>query len=105
MSHEIVSEKKKSRIHAPITIHDTVINTYINELNDPKNINREELLVKLRKKFINNYSIDTTAVFSGNRVYILMFELDSQDISPTEPINSSINIQHKQLQQQKTYYK
>lgn len=96
-THEISPEKKKSRIHDPVTIHDLIINTYINGLNDPKNVNRAELLQKLRKRFIDNFKVDTTAVFSGSRVYILIFDLDNEDASsPTEPINSSINIQHVQ---------
>lgn len=96
-SHDISPDRKKSRIHDPVTIHDLIINTYINGLNDPKNVNRAELLQKLRKRFIDNFKVDTTAVFSGSRVYILIFDLDNEDVSsPTEPINSSINIQHVQ---------
>lgn len=96
-SSEITLEKKKSRIHSSVTVHDIVINTYINELNDTKNVDREELLIKLRKRFSNNYNIDTTAVFSGNRVYILMFDLDQENpVSPTEPIDGTNNIQHVQ---------
>lgn len=93
-THEISQEKRKSRIHSSITIHDYIINTYINELNDTKNTNREELLSKLKKRFTNDYNIDTNAVFSGSRVYILMFDLENQENSPTEPINNHANIQH-----------
>lgn len=95
-SHEISEKNKKHRIHSPVTIHDMVINTYINEINDPNNKSREELLAKLRKRFINNFNVDTTAVFSGNRVYILIFEMDVENpYSPTEPINQSTNVQHE----------
>ena len=99
-SHEVSEKNKNHRIHSPVTIHDTIINTYINEINDPINKSREELLIKLRKRFINNFNVDTTAVFSGNRVYILIFEMDTQDpYSPTEPTNSptnqSTNVQHE----------
>lgn len=92
-------EKKKSIIHAPITIHDHIINTYIRKLNKPKNTNREELIVKLKKRFIKEYNIDTSLVFpGGNKVFIFMFDLDCPEtISPTEPIqgntaNININI-------------
>lgn len=79
-SHEVSAERKKnSRIHQPITLHDTIINTYVNELNNPANTNREELLVQLRKKFIYNYRVETTAVFTGNKVYILIFDMELQD--------------------------
>lgn len=97
-SHEISSEKKKSRIHQPITMHDTIINTYINELNNPANTDREELLTQLRKRFMYNYRADTTAVFTGNRVYILIFDMELQDhSSPTELINQSVNFQYEHV--------
>lgn len=97
-SQEISTENRNSRIHTFITIHDHIINTYINEINEPTNTNREELLIKLRKRFMINFNVDTTAVFSGNRVYILIFEMERQDpYSPTEPINKSSNIQHEYL--------
>lgn len=90
--------KKSSRIHAPITTHDDIINTYIRKLNKPKNINREELLYKLKKRFMSQYKIDTTAVFSGNRVYILMFDMDEpNEPSPTEPVDTN-NIRQVQLE-------
>lgn len=97
-SHEISDNKKKSRIHGPVTIHDTIINTYINELNNTTNNDREDLIIKLRKRFIDNFNLDTTAIFSGNRVYILIFELDVENaISPTEPINDTNNIQYEHV--------
>lgn len=80
--------KKKSRIHTPITIHDMIVNTYIEKLNKPKNNNREELLTKLKKKFIQEYNVETTVSFVGNNwIYILMFDLEGKDSqSPTETI-------------------
>jgi hypothetical protein len=81
---------RNSKIHSPVTIHDMIINTYIDKINNPKHTNREELIQKLRKKFISQYNIDTSAVFSGNRLYILMFDLNSpQSISPTEPTHGT----------------
>lgn len=96
-SNEISPVKRNSRIHSPVTIHDCIINTYINKLNDTKNVNREELLSKLKKRFVNDFNIDTNAVFSGSRVYILMFDLETQETSPTEPINGLTNIQHSHV--------
>lgn len=87
-SRELPEEIKKSRIHSSITIHDHIINTYINTLNDEKNNEekREELIQKLRKMFVNNFKIDTQAVFSGTRMYILMFDLEKPNSeSPTKP--------------------
>lgn len=95
-SHEVTSDlKKNSRIHSPITIHDLIINTYINKLNKPKNTNREELIQKLRKKFITEYNIETSVTFvSNNRIYILMFDMDLNDFnSPTETIPGINNAQ------------
>jgi DNA topoisomerase IB len=67
-----------------------IIDTYIDKINNPKHTNREELIQKLRKKFIKQYNIDTSAVFSGNRLYILMFDINSpQSISPTEPTHGT----------------
>lgn len=86
--------KKQNRIHSQVTIHDDIINTYIRKLNKPKNTNREELLDKLKRRFIGQYNIDTVAVFSGNRVYILMFDIEEPDEpSPTEPTNNNAQIQ------------
>ena len=34
------SINKKSRIHQPTTIHDHIINTYVEKINDPKYTNR-----------------------------------------------------------------
>lgn len=66
---------KESRIHKPITTHDFIINTYKHEINKTTNINREELLKKLRKQFTEDYDIDTSVVFFGGHMYILMFDL------------------------------
>lgn len=77
---------KNNRIHSPITIHDHIIDTYTNKINKPKNINRQELLAKIQKKFIDQYNINTIPTFVGNRLYILMFDLDSDGHdTPTEP--------------------
>lgn len=87
-------KKKLTRIHSSITIHDVIINTYIRKINKPKNIDREELIQKLKKRFMNEYNIDTTAIFSGNRIYILMFDMeDPEGDSPTEPIATQNNRQ------------
>lgn len=92
-SNEIATGKKAdTKIHSPVTIHDLIINTYITKVNKPKHANREELLQKLKKKFVQLYNIDTTAVFSGNRMYILMFDLDKPlSNSPTEPLHGELN--------------
>jgi predicted molibdopterin-dependent oxidoreductase YjgC len=67
-----------------------IIDTYIDKINNPKHTNREELIQKLRKKFIKQYNIDTSAVFSGNRLYSLMFDIISpQSISPTDPTHGT----------------
>lgn len=72
-----------------------MINTYLRKLNKPKNTNREELLIKLRRRFINQYNIDTITVFSGNRVYIMMFDIeDPEEPTPTEPVDQSRQIQN-----------
>lgn len=85
--------KKTKRIHAPISMHDDIINTYLRKINKPKNINRNELLLKLKKRFINQYNVDTTAVFWGNKVYVLMFDLDDpEEPSPTESMYNNLNI-------------
>lgn len=88
ISKEIHSKQaKKSRIHEPLTIHDHIIETYVTNLNENHNIERQELINKLKKRFVDLFRIDTTAVFSGNRLYILMFDLDepANNDSPTEP--------------------
>lgn len=95
-SNEITDpQKKNTKIHNAVTIHDIIINTYVNKLNKPKNTNREELLLKLRKRFITDYNIDTSvSFFSGNRIYILMFDMESTEAaSPTEPILGDNNVQ------------
>lgn len=93
-SQEIESDlKKESRIHSSITKHDFIIHTYIDEVNNPKNNNREEIIQKIRKKFIDLWNIDTAAVFTQNRLYILMFDLETDFDSPTEPLPSPNNRQ------------
>lgn len=77
---------KNNKIHTPMTLHDHIIETYTNKFNKPKYTNRQELIVQLKKRFINLYNIDTTVVFSGNHMFILMFDLDKPNTtSPTEP--------------------
>lgn len=95
-SNELPKDIQKSRIHSPITLHDLIINSYTNELNEDKTSNREDLILKLRKRFVANYNVDTVAVFSGSRVYILMFDLITGENSPTESINNVVNIQQIQ---------
>lgn len=86
--------KKTNRIHVPITIHDHIINTYSRKMNKPKNTDRNELVIKLKKRFINEFNVDTTVVFSGNRFYVLIFDLEEPDEpSPTEPISNEVNKQ------------
>lgn len=85
--------KKEDRIHAPVTKHDFIIYTYINEINDSSDSNREELINKIRKRFVDMWNIDTTAVFTQNRLYILMFDLETDFDSPTEPLPSLNNQQ------------
>ena len=95
-SREIVDEyKKDSRIHSPITIHDIIINSYANKLNKPQNTNRQELIDKLRKRFIDEYNVETSVTFvGGNKIYILMFDMDNKNFnSPTEPTTGNINAQ------------
>jgi len=76
----------ESRIHNPITTHDQIINKYKHQLNKTTNINREKLLKKLRKRFLDEFDIDTSVVFFGNHMYILMFDiLLPNRNSPTEP--------------------
>ncbi|CAH1109612.1 unnamed protein product [Psylliodes chrysocephalus] len=83
-SNEIDSKKKNknSKIHTNITVHDHILNKYVSKLNKEKNTNREELITKLRKRFVVQFNNDTVAHFSGNRIYILMFDLD-------EPLSTS----------------
>lgn len=82
----------QSRIHTPITTHDYIINKYKHQLNKTTNTNREELLKKMRKQFMDDFDVDTSVVFFGNHMYILMFDmLIPTRNSPTEP--------HDQLKQ------
>lgn len=86
---------KNTRIHAPVTIHDLIVNTYVNKLNKPENVNRQELLDKLRKKFISEFQVETAVTFIGNNwIYILMFDLEVDDlVSPTETTQGSQGVQ------------
>lgn len=85
-STELPTNITKSRIHTPITTHDFIINKFKHEINKTSNTNREELLKKLRRRFIDDFEIDTTVVFFGSYMYILMFDLTQPDAtSPTEP--------------------
>lgn len=86
---------KKSRIHSNITIHDLIIDTYIRKLNKDAAVSRETIISKLRSRFITEYQVDTTAVWSGNRIYILMFDLENPlKESPTNPIEGINNAQY-----------
>lgn len=76
-----------SRIHTPLTIHDHIINTYTYKINNNKNSDRQDLITKLKQRFIAIYRVDTVVSFSGNRFHIIMFDLDNLDAnSPTEPL-------------------
>ncbi|XP_066252658.1 uncharacterized protein [Euwallacea similis] len=76
----------ESRVHSPITTHDYIINKYKHQLNKTNNNNREELLKKLNKQCIEDFNIETSVVFFGSHMYILMFDLLLPNrISPTEP--------------------
>ncbi|XP_066258011.1 uncharacterized protein [Euwallacea similis] len=76
-----------SRIHRPITTHDFIINKYKHQLNKTTNTNREELVKKLRKQFVEDFNIDTSVVFFGSHMYILMFDLlQPNRTSQTEPL-------------------
>ena len=84
-SNELEKKTTESRIHAPLTMHDFVLHTITLEINHPAVTNREELLKRLRKRFIQDFQIDTQVVFSGNRMYVLMFDLLAPNTdSPTE---------------------
>lgn len=88
-----------SRVHTPITTHDHIINKYKHQLNKTENNNREELIKKLRKRFIEDFNVDTSVVFFGNHMYILMIDMLSPDrTSPTEPLDqlrqTITNIEH-----------
>ena len=75
-----------SRIHTAITIHDFILNKIKNELNKANRNNREALLKKLRRRFVDDFQVDINVVFFANHIYILMFDMLRLDrISPTEP--------------------
>ena len=77
---------QNNRIHEKITTHDYIINKYKHNLNKEENVNREEIIRKLRRRFVQDFSIDTSVVFFGNSMYILMFDLlNPERTSPTEP--------------------
>ena len=88
LSHNIPSDIKKNyRIHSNVTIHDTIVNTYLFQLNTQKDSNREALINKLRDHFIDVYQIETIVNFvSGHHMYVLMIDLlDTTIPSPTLP--------------------
>lgn len=77
---------RNNRIHEPITTHDYIINKYKLNLNKTENIDREAIIKKLRRRFVEDFNIDTSVVFFGNSMYILMFDLlHTERNSPTEP--------------------
>ncbi|XP_066260796.1 uncharacterized protein [Euwallacea similis] len=80
-----IAMSRDSRIHSAITTHDYIINKYKNQINKTTNTDREELLKKLRKQFVGDFAVDTSVVFFGNNMYILMFDmLSPSKTSPTE---------------------
>lgn len=90
--------KENTKIHSPVTIHDYIINTYARKLNKPENANREELVKKLKRRFIKEYNIDTSLVFpAGNKFYIFMFDLDNPEQgSPTKSKQGNVVDVHLQ---------
>lgn len=97
-SHEIEEKiTKKSRVHKPLTIHDYILDTYTNEINQQISLDRKVLIEKLKKRFADNFKIDTTVVFSGSRMYILMFDLENPTsevaTQPTYGIQADRHIQ------------
>ena len=92
-SSELPANLTTSRIHTPITVHDHIIDTYTTEINDNKLTNRDELIRKLQQRFLDLYKIETTAVFSGSRLYVLMFDiLENKPSSPTQPNSQATQI-------------
>lgn len=87
---------KNSRIHRAVTIHDMVLHTYSSKINNEKCTNRQELINKLKTKFIDHYNIDTIVSFSGTHMYIIMLDpTDLSSPSPTEPIRGKqVTINH-----------
>lgn len=85
-----IKKTKNSRIHTNFTVHDHIIETFINKLNKPKNTDRQQLILKLQKRFIDLYQISTIPTFIGNRLYILMFDLELEtktvDTEPSEGV-------------------
>lgn len=78
---------KSSRIHKALPIHH-IVTTYVNKLNKNENKDRQLLIDKLKKRFVDNFRINTAVVFSGNRVYILMFDLDNPEFTTaTQPFD------------------
>lgn len=53
---------------------------------------REELIKKLKHRFIEQFQIDTSAVFTGNRIYILMFDLKQPNGTPNRTSRRSPSI-------------
>lgn len=81
-----IKKVEKSRIHKAITIHDHIIETYIHKINKPKNIERQQLIQKLQRRFIDSYNISTVPTFVGNRLYVLMIDLENENKTvDTEP--------------------
>ncbi|XP_066146781.1 uncharacterized protein [Euwallacea fornicatus] len=80
------SVKEQSRIHSPLTTHNYIINKYKHQINKSNNLNRDELLKKLKKQFIDDFKVDTSVVFFGSYMYILMLDiLEPNRSSHTEP--------------------
>lgn len=79
-----VRRLNNNRIHR--LLHDHIINIYINKLNSPNNAeNRAELLQRLRKRFIENFNVETHVCFSEHHAYVLMFDVDDREReSPTD---------------------
>lgn len=85
--------KKEARVHSHITIHDHIVNTFLRKLNKSSSTPREDIIHKLKQRFVKEFNIETTISFVGNNwIYILMFDLDIDDhSSPTEVIPGKNN--------------
>ncbi|CAH0556960.1 unnamed protein product [Brassicogethes aeneus] len=85
--------KKEARVHSHITIHDHIVNTFLRKLNKSSATPREDIIHKLKQRFVKEFNIETTISFVGNNwIYILMFDLDIDDhSSPTEVIPGKNN--------------
>lgn len=77
-----------------LKIDSKITKTYVNKLNKKQNVDRQQLIDSLKKRFIDNFQVDTMVVFSGSRIHILMFDLEIENsVTATQPIDG-IQIQY-----------